>query len=261
MTLLQLFKPSRDTSSRVLGVLGVGWALVLLSAWAVSPHELLPAPGEVARASLIMLRRGLAPHLLSSLSASWTALGWAALISLGLAYCSVVPLVRPLAEMVCKLRFWGFAGVSVALTVLFHGGHDLKIALLVFGMVGFFSASMYDEVRAIPEERFDYARSLGMNEFRVCWEVVVRGTLDRALDILRQNAAMSWMLLTFVETVVRSEGGVGVLLANQSKHMDLASVAALQIVIFAIGVCQDYALTIFKNLLCPHARFKITRSN
>ena len=65
------------------------------------------------------------------------------------------------------------------------------------------------------------------------------------------------VLLTSVETLVRSEGGVGVLLANQSKHLQLASVAALQLVIFAVGMLQDFALVALKNLICPHTALKV----
>ena len=74
---------------------------------------------------------------------------------------------------------------------------------------------------------------------------------------MRQNAAMGWMLLTSVETLVRSEGGIGVLLANQSKHFELASIGALQLVIFTVGLLQDYALGELKRLACPYAALKL----
>jgi NitT/TauT family transport system permease protein len=198
-------------------------------------------------------------NLLSSMYSNAVAVAWAAAISLGLAYLSVFPFFRPLATFVSKVRFWGFTGVSVVFTLLFRGGHDLKVSLLTFGIMGFFLTSMCDEIRSIPEDRFDYARTLGMSEVRVVWEVVILGTLDRAFDVLRQNAAMGWTLLTMVETLIRSEGGVGVLLANQNKHMDLPSVAALQAVIFAVGMAQDYAIGVVKGFACPYAALKLAR--
>jgi NitT/TauT family transport system permease protein len=185
---------------------------------------------------------------------------WSTAISLGLAYLSVVPAVRPLADFVGKFRFWGFAGATVLFTLLLQGGHALKVALVTFGITGFFVRSMCDEVQAIPRERFEYARTLGMGPWRIAWEVVVLGTLDRAFDVLRQNAAMAWMLLTMVETLVRSEGGIGVVLANQTKHMDLAGVAAIQAIVFAIGIVQDALIGAFKNLVCPYAALKTERS-
>ena len=65
-----------------------------------------------------------------------------------------------------------------------------------------------------------------MSEWRAVWEVVVLGTADKAFDVLRQNAAIGWMMLTMVEGIARAEGGVGAMLLNQSKHFHLAEVFA-----------------------------------
>jgi NitT/TauT family transport system permease protein len=135
------------------------------------------------------------------------------------------------------------------------------VALLTFGMTGFFVTGLHDELRGIPRERYDYARALGMSEWRVAWEVVILGTCDKFLGLMRQNAAMGWMLLTMVEALVRSDGGVGVLLANQSKHLDLASIAALQGVIFGVGSLQDLALATLQRVLCPWAALKVEDEN
>jgi NitT/TauT family transport system permease protein len=257
MRLLSAVQPNQRVSRSQARLLGAGWLVTLAAAWACSRFEVLPTPLEVVRALPELWQQGLLAHLTSSLYSNLAALAWAAGLGMLLAYGSVLPLLRPLTELLSKLRFLGFAGIGVAFTLWLHGGHALKVALVSFGMLGFFIAALHDEVRAIPLERYDYARSLGMSEWRVVGEVVILGTLDRALDILRQNAAMGWMLLTSVETLVRSEGGIGVLLANQSKHLHLASVAALQLVIFGVGVLQDHALGAFKALVCPHASLKL----
>lgn len=260
MELLRGLRPNEIVSRSTLRLYAAAWAACLLFVWWRSGADLLPTPPEVLRELQRLFAQGLAYHLASSLYSSVVALTWTAAIGMGVVYASVVPALRPLAVLVEKLRFWGFAGVGVAFTVWFGGGHDLKIALLVFGMTGFFVASMHDEVRSIKRERFDYARSLGMSEWRVVWEVVVRGTLDKAIDALRQNAAMGWMLLTLIETLVRSEGGIGVLLANHSKHMQLGAVAAVQAVVFGVGLVQDALLAAFKRLVCPHSVIELERN-
>jgi len=257
VNLLAAFQPNRVISRSHARLLGGAWLASFFAVWALSRFEVLPTPRQVVSAVPALLRQGLAGHLAASLSSSLAALAWSTALSMVFAYLSVVPVWRPLTELLSKLRFLGFAGIGVAFTLWLEGGHALKVALVTFGMTGFFIAALHDEVRAIPLERYDYARSLGMSEWRVVWEVVVLGSLDRLLDILRQNAAMGWMLLTTVEALVRSEGGVGVLLANQSKHLQLASIFALQLVIFAIGMLQDYALGALKNLVCPYAALKL----
>src|SRR5258706_162560 len=82
-------------------------------------------------------------------------------------------------------------------------------------------------------------RTLGMTEWRAVWEVVVLGTADRALEALRQSAAMGWMMLTMVEGIVRSEGGIGAMMLNENKHLQLDAVFALIVVVLLVGVAQD----------------------
>ena len=258
MTLPFALRPNHGVTRSQARLLGAAWLASLLLFWATSRFEILPAPSDVVKALPALLHeQGLLGHLVSSLYSNLAALAWAAGLGMFFSYLSVVPALRPLGELVSKVRFLGFAGVSVAFALWFRSGHSLKVALVAFGMTGFFVAALTDEVRAIPRERYDYARTLGMSEWRVVWEVVILGTLDRALDVLRQNAAMGWMLLTTVETLVRSEGGVGVLFANQQKHLELSQIAALQCVIFAIGMLQDYALGAFKRLVCPYTALKL----
>jgi len=79
------------------------------------------------------------------------------------------------------------------------------------------------------------------------------GQADKAFDVLRQNAAIGWMMLTMVEGIVRSEGGVGTILLDQNHHFRLAAVFAIQLTILMLGLLQDYGIGMMKNLLCPYA--------
>jgi NitT/TauT family transport system permease protein len=132
------------------------------------------------------------------------------------------------------------------------GGYALKVALLTFGMTTFFVTSMAQVVIEIPTVELDYMRVLGANELRIVWEVVVRGTLDKALEILRQIAAMGWAMITMVEGLSRAEGGVGAMMLNENKHFRLAEVYAILLVILVCGLLMDYAMGVITNLLCPH---------
>ena len=158
---------------------------------------------------------------------------------------------------ISKGRFIGLTGLTFLFTLIFGGGHPLKISLLVFGMTVFFVTSMASVVASIPKEKFDYARSLRMGEWQVVWEVVVLGTFDQAIEVLRQNAAMGWMMLTMVESISRSE--VGAMLLNQNKHFHLAEVFAIQLLILVLGMTQDYGIGIAKQLLCPYSALTLER--
>jgi NitT/TauT family transport system permease protein len=186
-------------------------------------------------------------------------MAWATLISLGLAYLTVVPAFQPIAMAVSKGRFLGMVGLTFFFTIIFSSGHRLKVSLLVFGVAVFFVTSMIDVVAQIPKEKFDLARTLRMGEWRVVWEVIVLGKADAAFDAMRQNAAMGWMMLTMVEGISRSEGGIGALLLNQNKHFRLEAVFAIQIAILLIGLFQDYALGLAKKFLFPYADLQLEK--
>jgi NitT/TauT family transport system permease protein len=112
---------------------------------------------------------------------------------------------------------------------------------------------MSDVVRNIPESKFDDARTLKMSEWTSIWYVVIRGTVAEAIDTVRQNAAVGWAMLMFVEGLVRSEGGVGVLLINMEKHVEWASLWCLVLIILLVGLAQDWLIEQLKKVACPYA--------
>jgi NitT/TauT family transport system permease protein len=187
------------------------------------------------------------------------ALGWSALISLLLAYMTVLPVFRPIVVALSKGRFLSMIGFSTVFTIMVGGGHHLKTSLLVYGITVFFVTSMASVIVSIPKAEFDHARTLRMSEWRVVWEVVVLGTADKAFEVLRQNAAMGWMMLAMVEGIVKSEGGVGVLLIEQDKYFHLAEVFAIQIVILIVGLSQDAFIGLMRHAVCPYADLTLER--
>lgn len=258
--LISVFLPNRLISKKAfMAIMVVEMALALL-VWINSPFEVLPKPGEVFAAfGRLWMEQGLSRELWTSFMFNMEALGLSALISLVLAYLTVLPVFQPVVLGVSKGRFLGLVGLSFAFTVIVGGGHTLKLALLVFGMTVFLLTSLAAEVEGISRDNFDYARTLRMGEWRVVWEVVVRGTFDKAIEAIRQNAAIGWMMLTMVEGLVRSEGGVGVLLSDQDKHFHLSDIFAIQLTILFIGLTQDYAIGVLKRLLCPYAFLSLER--
>ena len=254
------FLPNRVVSRTALQILIAAQVLIFLLIWWQSPFAVLPRPGEVVSAlGSLWMTQGLGPELWTSFKANLQALAITLFISLGLSYLTVLPVWRPVVTAVSKGRFIGLTGLTFIFTLVFGGGHPLKISLLVFGMSVFFVTSMASVVAAIPKERFDYARSLRLSEWRVVWEVVILGTADQAVEVLRQNAAMGWMMLTMVESISRSEGGVGAMLLNQNKHFHLAEVFAIQGLILIVGMVQDYGIGITKKLLLPYAALTLER--
>jgi len=258
---LSAFLPNRIVSPSVMRLIVFIEIAIALLIWWKSPFKVLPQPQEVFHALGYLWRdEGLGRELIRSFGQNLEALGWTALISLGLSYLTVLPVFRPIVSAISKGRFLSLIGFTLVFTLILGGGHKLLISYLVFSMTVFFITSMASVIEQIPRETFDYARTLQMSEWRVVWEVVILGTKDKAFEVLRQNAAIGWMMLTMVEGFVRQEGGVGVVLLNVNKHFLLDQVFAVQILILIVGLFQDYAIGVLRKLFCPYADLTLERN-
>lgn len=234
---------------------GVSLALLVVF-WVIIPASSgIPTPLSVASSwNTLALQQGLLLELFSSTVVIWKALFLSAVLACSIAYLTTADAFKSVGTFVSSLRFLGFAGLTYLFTLWTSDGSQLKLALLTFGMTVFLTRSTIDVVKSIPQSDIDYARSLGLNGWRLTWEVVIRGRSADMLDLVRQNAAIGWTLLSMVEGLVRSEGGIGALLLNQNKYFNLSAVFAIQLTILAYGIFQDVALQYLRNLLCPWTR-------
>lgn len=247
------FTPNKAVSRSTVKLIIAVQVIVFFALWAFSPFVLLPTIGEVWKAFVEQWGQGLPGELIVSFTANLEAIGISCLVSLGLAYLTVLAGFRPIVTFLSKLRFLSMIGLSFFFTVITSTQHELKISLLVFSISVFFVTGMADVIDQIPKEQYDLARTLRMGSWRTVYEVVVLGQIDKAFDVLRQNAAIGWMMLTMIESMVRSEGGIGAMLSTANKHFYLNAVFAIQITILLLGLFQDYGIGATKRLLCPYA--------
>ncbi len=259
-TLIHAFTPNHTLSFGAMKIIVAFQILAFLLIWLNSPFKVLPRPDEVWHSlGVLWSEQGLGQELITSFTINVKAIGLTMLISLVLSYLTVMPFFRPLTSAISKGRFLSLVGFSFLFVLLVGGGQPLKLMLLVFGMTVFFVTSMAAVIQEIPKDRFDHARTLRMSEWRVVWEVVVLGTADRAFEVMRQNAAIGWMMLTMVEGISRSEGGIGAMLLNQQKHFQISAVFAIQLVILLVGLFQDYLIGVLRKLCCPYADLTLER--
>ena len=252
--LRHLFAPNRRIAKRTFLLLCVTQAIAAVLIWTFATSPVVPKPLDILRALGELAR---SQDFFTDLATStWLACQSVALtfvVSLLIVYASVLPFFRPLAQLVSKARFLSLVGLSFVFTLAISGGHDLKVSLLVFGMTVFYVTSLLDVMDSIPRYEFHHARTLGLGEWGVVREVVIFGKLDQAFELLRQNFAIAWMMLTMVEGISRAEGGVGALLLNQNKHLRLDSVFAIQLTIFAIGIVLDSLLGLGRRFFFPYS--------
>ncbi|RYX81287.1 nitrate ABC transporter permease [bacterium] len=255
-----LFLPNRRVALPLLVAVGLFEAALFVGLWMLSPYEVLPTPLEVLLAlQRLWMTQGLGQELATSFGLNLQALLWSSVISLGLAYLTVLPVFRPLVAAISKGRFLSLAGFTFIFTLMVGGGRPLQVTLLTFAITVFYVTSMASVIAAIPRSEFEHARTLHMSEGRIVWEVVILGTADKAFEVLRQNAAMGWMMLSLIEGIVRSGGGIGAMLLAESKHFALAEVFAIQLVILIVGMVQDYGIEWLRRLLCPYSVLTLER--
>lgn len=256
---IAVFAPNAVLDKKAVRALVVVQVIIVLVLWFFSPFALLPKPGEVWSAFGELWEQGLGAELITSFYLNIQAIALSTIVSLLLAYATVMPFFRPIVALLSKLRFLSLVGLTFFFTLMARSGHELKLSLLVFSVSVFFVTGMADVINSVPKEMFDLARTLRMGEWRVVWEVIVLGQIDQVFDVLRQNAAMGWMMLTMVEGIVRSEGGVGTVLLDQNHHFRLAAVFAIQLTILLLGLLQDYGIGVSKSMLCPYAALTLER--
>ncbi len=223
------------------------WIVAVVGVWYASTtgnKHLLPTPQAVLAGLGEEYNEGLVVHIMSSLSLCFQATLWALLISLPLAYLSTLPFFRPFVEGVSKFRYLPLTGITfyLATSPLISSGRAMQVGVLVIFMSVYFVTSLLSVIADIPEEEFDHARSLKMNRWEVLWHIIIRGRIDYAIEILRQNLAIVWMMLVTVESIVMSAGGLGTIIKNADRYANHGRIFAAQLVILLIGILLDYLL-------------------
>ena len=98
-----------------------------------------------------------------------------------------------------------------------------------------------------------------MNNWQTLLEVVIIGRLDQVFEVMRQNFAIAWMMITMVEGLSMSEGGLGTMLIKSNKYIDLSTVFGILVIIFGLGILFDYLLKNMRYWLFPYAKLQIRK--
>lgn len=218
-------------------------------------NGLIPAPLKVAKAFLHLLSTGiLLDNILVSLLLTIKALFYSIVITLFFTYLSVIPFFKSMAEFLVKCRYLTLTGLIFIFTLLTKDGNQLKLSLLVFGMVPFFVTSFLSVIISTNKQQYELCKTLGYNNWQTLYEVIIVGKADQVLEILRQNFAISWLMITLIEGLNMSEGGIGALLIKYNKYNDLTNVLALQLVIFLVGLGFDFLMGKTRKWLFPYTK-------
>lgn len=255
--LLHLFHPNEAMSKKSFFTLSILYLVLFLVGWVLFAPPILPKPLELIPALRDLVQEGMFKDIMLSMGTVVEVITITSCLTFVLAVSTALPLMRPIARFVSTFRFISFTGFTFLFTILWGGGHELKIALLVFGTGSYMLTSFMGVINNIPSSAYDHARTLGLNEWEVTWEVVVLGHKDQFMDAVRQNGAICIMLVPVVEKLVMSEGGFGALLFTEERHHNLAEIIALQSVAYVFALIFDYGMGVIRLLTCPYVRFKV----
>jgi len=252
--ILDLFTPNKAIDKKSMSIMIAGQIILVLLLWSYSTSPLIPKPLDIITEWKNMASTGgLIQDLYISTKLCFHAILISVVASAVIAYLTVLPFFGPAGFVLRKTRFLPMVGLSFIFTLMSANGYDLKIRLLVFGMSVFILDSMIGVVKSVTDNEYNHARTIFGNEWKVVWERVVLGKAHMMLNAVKQNFAIAWTMLTFAEGLVRSDGGVGALMLNENKHLQLDSVFAIQMSLFFLGILIDYLFGVIRNLCFPYA--------
>lgn len=260
-TLKALFTPNGQVPSQLMQIVRLFWCLLLIVGWLVLVYRFpfFADPLQVLQGLSSLWWDGVVDHILISFRTIAEALLISAVIAFGFAYLSTVPFFTPPAQALSTTRFLGITGLVLVFIILLGGGHWFKVGILVYGMAPYMCVSMYAAISAIPKEEWDHARTLRYSEWRCLWEVAIRGKRHIAAEIVRQSVAMGFMMLTLIEGLQKSEGGLGKILNDYTKTWKFDYVFAIQLLIFTFGFLLDTGLLWYNKWQFSYAFIKLER--
>ncbi len=224
-------------------LLALFWAAFFFLLWQYACPAGIPGPGKCAAAwQELVTQYNLIGELVSSTQTCLAAMGVTIVAAMLLAYLSRIPFFEPLVTVLTKFRFLSLIGLSFLFLLFTATSWQAKLTTMSFSILTYLLTGVLAVIRDIPQRMFNYARTLRMGEGEVTWYTVVRGTLYEACDLMVQNFAITWMMLTSIEAMFREYGGVGALLVNVYQRKGFEYVFAIQITILVVGLLLDSLL-------------------
>jgi len=254
MKKIAIFEPLRIVNKQTVLILIIFEAVFALLVWqAAGGGGLIPSPLKVGKSMIeIFTSKEFGDDIFASLSLTLKGMFYSIIIALIVSYLALIPFFKPIATFITKCRYLTLTGLIFLFTLLTQNGHQLKLGLLIFGIVPFFVTSLTSIFSSINEQEFDLCKTLRMNSWQTLWEVVILGRLDQVFEVMRQNFAISWMMITMVEGLSMSEGGLGTMLIKSNKYIDLGKVFGILFIILTLGILFDYLLGKIRAWLFPY---------
>jgi NitT/TauT family transport system permease protein len=204
----------------------------------------LPAPSAVVGALVQMtLSQDLLWHAWVSTARVWIAFAIAAAmaIPIGMLMSSYRPIGAALEPMIDFIRYLPVPAL-VPLSIIWFGvGENTKIFLLWLGTFFQLVLLVADDMRRVPNEYFEIARTVGANQRQLLTDVAFRAMLPNLIDSLRITLGWCWTYLIIAE-IVAADRGLGFVIWTARRYMKTPEVMAGVVAIGIIGLVTDQLL-------------------
>ncbi len=237
--LIQPFGTETKTQKRVLVAF---WAITVFLIWQYIPGFLIPRPLGTYNQFMRLYDFGLVEEVWASLWVIIRASAYAFPIGCLLAYGYTIPLFKPIILATSTLRNIGMNALVAAFLMMSLVGDPLKVFTMAFVMVVYFLTSLIQRLNTIDQDELDHAVSMRMSSWQTLWHRVVRGQFPYFCFDFIPCLGMAWSMLSFVEGLARSGGGLGELLLQVDKISSYNGILAIAIVAGALGFGMWYLL-------------------
>ncbi|MBV9511803.1 MAG: ABC transporter permease [Caulobacteraceae bacterium] len=232
------------------GLPGARWIspLVLLALWELGsrtgaiPARILAAPSTVAATLWSMILSGELPsNLVVSLARAGAGLAIGVTVGAGLAIAAGLSkrgelTVDPPMQM---LRTLPVLALSPLLIVWLGIGEAAKVALIAFATAFPVYLNLYSGVRTVDVKLVEAARSFGLSNAEVIWDVILPGALPSLLVGLRYALSISVLILVAAEQI-NAQAGLGYLINNARDFMRTDILVVCLLVYAALGLTADF---------------------
>lgn len=239
----KLFEPFHSINSKILYYILIGQIIFILAMLELNKSELIPSPIQVISNFVNLLTSSeFYDNIFKSMSLTIFGMGFAMVISLFLSYIAQLSFFKKLIEIVCSFRYLTLTGLTLLFTMISTNTETLRTNLLLFAIIPFFTTSMLDIINKISKQDVELCYTLKKSRWWILKEVVIIGKIDQTLEVIRINFAICWLMIAYVETRAYNLGGIGVLLAQADRHVNLNESLSLLLSILLIGIGVDFLL-------------------
>lgn len=255
----KIFFPTflEKTPARTMLIITLVEILIFMLYSQFNGNEILPKPiGVLNSLGKILSTSSFYDNFVATLSLIVMGMGISIVVSLFFSYLSLTPVFKNIAQFISKLRFLTYTGLIFVFTVALRDGNSLKLSLLLFGIIPYFVTSFLSYVNEISPKEYELCYTLKFNRWKILYEVVIVGRLHSVLEVIRQNFAIAWMMITSVEGLSMSEGGLGTMMLKSNKYLHMEDVFAILTIIFLTGILFDYIFGVLKVWIFPYTDTK-----